>query len=62
MQSKLARDLPPAVRDALPPLDTDAQRAIAFVRGMPGVTTALVGMREPSHVTENLGAAAPAAA
>ena len=58
MQSKLTRDLPAAVRDALPQLHTDAQRAIAFVRGMPGVTTALVGMREPAHVAENLGAAA----
>jgi aryl-alcohol dehydrogenase-like predicted oxidoreductase len=60
MQSKLAQDLPPAVRDALPHLETDAQRAIAFVRDMPGVTTALVGMREPAHVAENLGAAPPA--
>jgi aryl-alcohol dehydrogenase-like predicted oxidoreductase len=60
MQSKLARDLPATVRDALPQLDTDAQRAIAFVRGMPGVTTALIGMRQPAHVVENLGAAPPA--
>jgi len=60
MQSKLAQDLPPTVREALPHLATDAQRAIAFVRGMPGVTTALVGMREATHVTENLGAAPPA--
>jgi aryl-alcohol dehydrogenase-like predicted oxidoreductase len=60
MQSKLAQDLPPAVREALPHLQTDAQRAIAFVRDMPGVTTALVGMREPAHVAENLGAAPPA--
>ena len=60
MQSKLAQDLPPAVRDALPRLATDAQRAIAFVRGMPGVTAALVGMREATHVAENLGAAPPA--
>jgi aryl-alcohol dehydrogenase-like predicted oxidoreductase len=60
MQSKLAQDLPPAVREALPHLQTDAQRAIAFVRDMPGVTTALVGMREPAHVAENLGSAPPA--
>jgi aryl-alcohol dehydrogenase-like predicted oxidoreductase len=60
MQSKLAQDLPPTVREALPHLQTDAQRAIAFVRDMPGVTTALVGMREPAHVAENLGAAPPA--
>jgi aryl-alcohol dehydrogenase-like predicted oxidoreductase len=61
MQSKLTQDLPPAVREALPHLETDAQRAIAFVRGMPGVTTALVGMREAAHVVENLGAAPPTA-
>ena len=57
MQSKLAQDLPPAVREALPHLTTDAQRAIAFVRDMPGVTSTLVGMREATHVAENLGAA-----
>ena len=58
MQSQLARGLPPAVRDALPPFETDAQRALAFVRTLPGVTTALVGMRDPRHVAENLAIAA----
>jgi aryl-alcohol dehydrogenase-like predicted oxidoreductase len=57
MQSQLARNLPPAVRDALPPHDTDAQRALAFVRTLPGVTTALVGMRDARHVAENLAIA-----
>lgn len=54
MQSALARSLPTAVRDALPRYDTDAQRALAFVRGVPGITTALVGMRSAKHVAENL--------
>ena len=54
MQSALARALPTAVRDALPRYDTDAQRALAFVRGAPGITTALVGMRGTKHVAENL--------
>jgi len=54
MQSALARSLPTAVRDALPRYDTDAQRALAFVRSAPGITTALVGMRGTKHVTENL--------
>ena len=54
MQSALARALPTAVRDALPRYDTDAQRALAFVRGVPGITTALVGMRGTKHVAENL--------
>lgn len=57
MQSALARSLPAAVRDALPRYDTDAQRALAFVRGIPGITTALVGMRGPKHVAENLAIA-----
>ena len=57
MQSALARTLPAAVRDALPRYDTDAQRALSFVRGIPGITTALVGMRGARHVAENLAIA-----
>jgi aryl-alcohol dehydrogenase-like predicted oxidoreductase len=55
MQSQLTRDLPPAARDLFPGLETDAQRAIAFVRSLP-VTSALVGMRSVEHLKENLGA------
>jgi len=57
MQSRLISGLPPAVRDSFPTLATDAQRAIAFVRSMPGVACALTGMRSSAHVTENIGAA-----
>ena len=57
MQSALTRALPAAVRDALPRYDTDAQRALSFVRGIPGITTALVGMRGTRHVAENLAIA-----
>jgi aryl-alcohol dehydrogenase-like predicted oxidoreductase len=35
-------------------LRTNAQRAIQFVRNIPGVTTALVGMSQVEHVEENL--------
>ncbi len=56
MQSQLTANLPPAVRDLFPALATDAQRAVAFVRSLPGVTTALVGMKQVAHVEENLGA------
>jgi aryl-alcohol dehydrogenase-like predicted oxidoreductase len=56
MQSQLASDLPAAVRKLFPDLSTDAQRAVAFVRSLPGVTTALVGMKRAEHVEENLGA------
>jgi aryl-alcohol dehydrogenase-like predicted oxidoreductase len=58
MQSQLASNLPPAVGKLFPTLTTDAQRAIAFVRSLPGVTTALVGMKRVEHVDENLGAVA----
>jgi predicted aldo/keto reductase-like oxidoreductase len=57
MQSQLASNLPAPVRDLFPSLETDAQRAIAFVRSLPGVTTALVGMKQVGHLKENLGAA-----
>ena len=56
MQSQLASNLPPPVRELFPALATDAQRAVAFVRSLPGVTTALVGMKRVEHIAENLGA------
>ena len=64
MQGKVARDLPESIREPLGSLSTDAQTAIQFVRSTPGVTTALVGMSQSSHVEENLQLArvAPASA
>jgi len=56
MQAQLTRQLPPAIAEAFPNATTDAQRALAFVRSLPGVTTALVGMKSDAHVDENLGA------
>lgn len=56
-EARLAEDLPAAVGDAMAGLDTDAQRAIQFVRSTPGIAAALVGMRSPAHVAENLGVA-----
>ncbi|MGA9772782.1 MAG: aldo/keto reductase [Blastocatellia bacterium] len=53
-QSKLTHNLPPFVAESLKGLKTDAQRAIQFVRSTPGVTTALIGMSQRSHVEENL--------
>jgi aryl-alcohol dehydrogenase-like predicted oxidoreductase len=55
MQSQLTQNLPAAARSLFPDLETDAQRAIAFVRSLP-VTTALVGMRSSAHLEENIGA------
>ena len=55
MQSQLTKNLPAAVRALFPDAETDAQRAIAFVRSLP-VTTALVGMRSNAHLEENISA------
>ena len=53
LQGQLTRDLPPQVRDLFPGT-TDAQRAASFVRGLPNVLAAAVGMRSASHLQENL--------
>jgi aryl-alcohol dehydrogenase-like predicted oxidoreductase len=57
MQGQLAEGLPAALHDHYPGLETDAQRAIAFARAIPGQTTALVGMKQVQHVDEILAAA-----
>ena len=57
LQSKLTQGLPEFVGEALGGLNSDAQRAIQFVRSTPGVSTALVGMSHRSHVEENLALA-----
>jgi aryl-alcohol dehydrogenase-like predicted oxidoreductase len=53
LQGRLAQNLPPALREAMAGLETDAQRAIQFARSTPGVGTALVGMKRAEHVEEN---------
>jgi aryl-alcohol dehydrogenase-like predicted oxidoreductase len=55
MQGQLTRDLPAQVRELFPG-STDAQKALAFVRAVPGVVTVAVGMKSSAHVDENLGA------
>jgi aryl-alcohol dehydrogenase-like predicted oxidoreductase len=59
-QGQLARKLPAIFADYLPGLDTDAQRALQFVRSTPGVGTALVGMKQVAHVDENAAVASVA--
>jgi len=54
LQARLTQNLPGFVGKALTGLVTDGQRAIQFVRSTPGVTTALVGMSQRSHVEENM--------
>lgn len=53
LQGQLTRNLP----NVVPGLATDGQRAIQFVRSTPGVTTALVGMKQRAHVKENMAVA-----
>jgi aryl-alcohol dehydrogenase-like predicted oxidoreductase len=59
MQAQLTKDLPESMRELFPAQRTDAQRALAFVRSLPGVTTALVGTRSVRHLAENLASADP---
>jgi aryl-alcohol dehydrogenase-like predicted oxidoreductase len=53
LQGQLTRKLPARVTQALG-LENDAARALQFVRSVPGVTTALVGMSNARHVEMNL--------
>lgn len=63
LQSKLTRGLPPLVHEVFSSCRTDAQRAIQFVRSAPALDVAVVGMKRPEHLAENLelGSIAPAA-
>jgi len=54
LQAQLLGRLPAALRARFPSLDTDAQRALQFVRSTPGIVCALVGMQRVEHVRENL--------
>ena len=56
LQGKLTHDLPDQVREVFAGT-TDAQRALTFVRTLPTVLTAAVGMRSADHVAENLAGA-----
>ena len=54
LQGQLTRNLPSMISDTFQGLETDGQRALQFVRSTPGITTALVGMKQLAHVEENL--------
>ena len=53
LQGQLTRNLPPYIHAALG-LQDNALCALQFVRSVPGVTTALVGMSQVPHVESNL--------
>jgi aryl-alcohol dehydrogenase-like predicted oxidoreductase len=57
LQGQLTRGLPAVLSDTFPALDSDAQRALQFVRSTPGVDVALTGMSSAAHVAHNLGVA-----
>ncbi len=54
LQGQAAQGLPAVVGETFSGFSTDAQRAIQFTRSAPGVAVALVGMRQISHVLENM--------
>jgi aryl-alcohol dehydrogenase-like predicted oxidoreductase len=53
LQGQLTHDLPAQIRELFGG-STDAERALAFVRTLPSVLTAAVGMKSREHVVENL--------
>jgi aryl-alcohol dehydrogenase-like predicted oxidoreductase len=55
LQGRLTSDLPESVRNMFPGT-TDAQRALAFTRSIPGMLSVAVGTRQASHLEENLSA------
>ena len=57
LQGRLTRGMPAVLAKAFGGLDSDAQRALQFVRSTPGVDVALAGMSSAAHVTHNLGTA-----
>src|SRR5258706_5222582 len=52
LQGQVVRNLPHFVAHALG-LESDAERALQFVRSAPGITTALVGMSRAEHAKAN---------
>ena len=57
LQGRLTRGMPAVLTEAFPGFDSDAQRALQFVRSTPGVNVALAGMSSAAHVTHNLATA-----
>ncbi len=54
LQGRVLGRLPATLRAKFAPELTDAQRALQFVRSLPGLTSALAGMSHAAHVDENL--------
>ena len=54
LQGRLTGGLPSALAETFPSCETDAQRALAFVLALPGVSAVACGMSDPVHVEQNL--------
>ena len=54
LQGRLTRGMPAILSEAFGGFDSDAQRALQFVRSTPGINVALAGMSSAAHVTHNL--------
>lgn len=54
LQAQLTGQLPKYFDKYFQTLPHSSQRAIQFVRSVPGITTALIGMKQVKHVQENL--------
>ncbi len=54
LQARLTGPLPEFLNPYFPALPKSAQRSLQFARSVPGITTALVGMKQMKHVLENL--------
>lgn len=57
LQGRLTRDLPAILAETFTGMESDAQRALQFVRSTPGVDVALAGMSSVAHVAHNLATA-----
>lgn len=54
---RLVGRLPKEIREAFPDTRGDAQAALQFTRSTAGVTSAVVGMRDPDHLEDDLALA-----
>lgn len=54
LQARLAGPLPDFLHRHFPGLEKNSQRALQFARSVPGMTVSLVGMKNKTHVAENI--------
>lgn len=54
LRGEILQHVPPQWATLMPDLRSPAARTLQFVRSMPGISCALVGMKTPRHVSENL--------